>query len=184
MSIVGEIVGLFERLGDETYGEGVTQLAHALQSAWLAEREGASAAEVAAALLHDIGHLLHSAGTDAAERGIDTRHEEAGARWLADAFGPEVSEPVRLHVSAKRYLCAVRPGYAQSLSAASQLSLTLQGGVMGAREVAEFEAGPYWESAVRLRLWDDEAKVVGLHTPPLSHFVPFVAAVVVRRPGA
>ena len=133
-----------------------------------------------AALLHDVGHLLHGLPEDVAERGVDGRHEEAGARWLRDVFGPAVAEPVRLHVAAKRYLCAVEPGYRAALSAASELSLQLQGGPFTADEVRRFEREPYWDSAVAVRRWDDGAKVPGLRTPGLEHYRSRLQAVLDR----
>jgi phosphonate degradation associated HDIG domain protein len=158
------------RGGDEYHGESVTQLEHALQCAALAESDGQPASVIAAALLHDVGHLLHGYGEDYLERGVNDRHEELGSRFLWHAFGPAVTEPVRLHVPAKRYLCAVRPGYSAALSPASIRSLELQGGPMTAPEVAEFEGHPHFRAAVAVRAYDDRAKVVGLITPPHAHF--------------
>jgi predicted HD phosphohydrolase len=129
-----------------------------------------------AALLHDIGHLLHNHGQGCATRGIDDRHEELGVRFLARAFGTEVTEPVRLHVAAKRYLCAAEPAYLGRLSAASVRSLELQGGPMSADEVGEFERNPYSTAALVVRRYDDAAKVVGLATPPLAHFRKYLEA--------
>jgi phosphonate degradation associated HDIG domain protein len=165
-----------ERGGAEYHGEAVSQSEHALQAAHFAEQGGGPAELVAAALLHDVGHLLHGHGEDCAERGIDDRHEDLGVRLLAQAFGPAVTEPVRLHVAAKRYLTAVRPDYLAALSPASVRSLDLQGGPMTAAEAAEFEANPHHAAAVKLREYDDRAKVVGLVTPPLSHFRPYLEA--------
>jgi phosphonate degradation associated HDIG domain protein len=168
---LARIETLFATRGsDEYHGEAVSQIEHALQSAMLAETEGAPVAEIAAALLHDIGHLLHGHGEDAAERGIDDAHEALGQRFLEKAFRPDVTEPVRLHVAAKRYLAATRPEYAAKLSPASARSLELQGGPMSPEECRRFEAMPFSESALRLRIWDDEAKVPGLPTPPLAHY--------------
>jgi phosphonate degradation associated HDIG domain protein len=169
--ILDRIETLFQERGaDDYHGEAVTQLEHALQAAMAAEAEGATATLVAAALLHDIGHLLQRHGDHAAEQGIDDRHEDLGERFLARYFGPAVAEPVRLHVAAKRYLCAVDPAYAQALSPASRLSLQLQGGPMSSAERTEFESHPHYADAVRLRRWDDRAKVPGLSTPVLSHY--------------
>lgn len=135
MTIVDEIMDLFSRRGAAAYhGEAVSQTEHALQAAELAEREGAADNLVAAALLHDVGHLLDGQDEDLADRGLDGRHEEAGCSWLAAYFGPNVTEPIRLHVAAKRYLCAVDPGYLAGLSPSSSLSLSLQGGPMEAEE--------------------------------------------------
>ena len=133
-------------------------------------RSGSAPALVVAALLHDVGHLLHGLGEDIAQQGVDGQHEEVGEAWLRTHFPPAVTEPVRLHVSAKRYLCATDPRYASTLSPASQQSLLLQGGNMTPQEVTDFEGNPFWEDAVRLRYWDDTAKVVGLEVPPLSHY--------------
>ncbi len=171
MTIVDTILDLFARRGAAAYhGEPVSQAEHALQAADLAEREGAPDRLVVAALLHDLGHLLDGQDEDLADRGVDGRHEEAGCAWLARHFGPEVTEPVRLHVAAKRYLCAVSPSYLDGLSPASRLSLTLQGGVMNDQEQAEFVSNPAHDDAVRLRYYDDTAKVPGLDVPGLEHY--------------
>ena len=156
--LLAEIEGLFAAHGHETYGEGVTQEEHGLQAAALAEREGAPDALVVAALLHDIGHFLELADDAYGYH----KHDRSGGDWLASRFGPEVSEPARLHVAAKRYLCAVDPGYLGTLSAASIHSLGKQGGPMSAAEAAEFARHPHVDAAVRLRRWDDGGKVEGL----------------------
>lgn len=179
MNVVDEIVSLFEHQGETSYfGESVSQAEHALQAAYLAEQEGAPDALVVAALLHDVGHLLHGQGEGVAERGVDARHEVVGEEWLARRFGPEVTEPVRLHVAAKRYLCAVEPDYAEELSPASARSLALQGGPMTPEEVHDFEQNRYFYDAVRLRRWDDRAKVPGLEVPGLAHYLKRLAAAV------
>ncbi len=180
MNVIDRIVGLFETRGGSEYGgEAVTQLEHALQAARLAEQESGSDALVVAALLHDVGHLLHDLPEDAPEAGIDDHHENAAANFLGRHFPPPVTEPVRLHVAAKRYLCAVDPTYLESLSEPSRVSLGLQGGPMSGDEVASFDANPYAADAVRLRRWDDAAKVRGLSTPALADFIDRVRRVVV-----
>lgn len=180
-SVVDEIMDIFAKQGDDLYfGENVSQLEHALQAAHQAEQEGASNALVVAALLHDIGHLVHSFGEDVAEQGVDARHEEEGERWLACHFLPEVTEPIRLHVAAKRYLCAMEPGYQARLSEASVKSLFLQGGPFTPEEVAEFEGNPHFRQALRLRHWDDEAKIVGLVVPGLAHYRARIEAALSR----
>uniref|UniRef100_A0A7C2P853 HD domain-containing protein n=1 Tax=Schlesneria paludicola TaxID=360056 RepID=A0A7C2P853_9PLAN len=172
------VLELFRQRGGSLYGgEAVTEQEHALQAAWLAEQAGAPPALIVAALLHDIGHLLHNLPEDAPDHGIDDRHEHSGASWLRRYFGPEVAEPVRLHVAAKRYLCAVEPRYLQQLSAPSQLSLRLQGGAMSPEEVHDFERHPHAQAAVRLRHWDDAAKIAGLETPLLEHFARYFTQV-------
>ncbi len=171
MDIVDTIFALFARVGGAAYlGEAVSQLEHALQAARRAEAAGANDALVAAALLHDIGHLLQGLPETIAQQGIDERHEQGGAAWLERHFGPAVTAPVRLHVAAKRYLCAVDPAYRAQLSAASQRSLELQGGPFGADAVRRFEQEPHAQAAVALRRWDDEAKVPGLAVPELEHY--------------
>lgn len=173
------IAELIELRADGQYGLAeINQRQHALQAAWLAERQGCPASLIAAALLHDIGHMIHDLGHDAAEKGVDDKHEVLGHEFLAAMFGPDVTEPVRLHVAAKRYLCAVEPDYFSRLSRDSVVSLALQGGPMSAAEVAEFEAVPQYRAAVQLRRFDEQAKVKGLQTPPASHFLPYVAQVI------
>lgn len=175
MTVTEQILALFEaRGGEEYFGEAVSQLEHALQCGTLAQEARAPAELVVASLLHDIGHLLHEEGEDAAQRGLDTRHEEDGDRWLATRFPPSVTEPVRLHVAAKRYLCAREAEYLLALSPASKLSLELQGGPMSEDEASEFEANPFYAEAVRLRRWDDQAKVVDLKTPDMASFAVLI----------
>lgn len=171
MNIIDRIFHLFEEKGNGAYfGEAVTETEHALQSAHLAEQSGAESPLIAAALLHDVGHLLHGLPEDLADRGIDGRHEEEGAAWLQRFFGSQVVDPVRLHVAAKRYLCAIDPDYQAALSAASQRSLLLQGGPMSPEEIHDFEQEPWFRSAVAVRRWDDQAKVPGLAVPGLEHY--------------
>jgi phosphonate degradation associated HDIG domain protein len=185
MSLIDRVFALFGEKGRAAYlGEAVTQTEHALQCANLAEQAGADGALIAAALLHDVGHLLHGLLEDAAERGIDGRHEHAGADWLERHFGPAVVGPVRLHVAAKRYLCAVEPTYLASLSPASRLSLALQGGPMLVEEARAFEGQTEATAAVALRRWDDEAKVPGLAVPGLEHYLEHLDAALARREGA
>lgn len=183
-AVLARIESLFaERGGGEYHGEAVTQLEHALQAASMAEADGHPPALIAAALLHDVGHLLHGHGEDYLDHGVNDRHEDLGARFLAKAFGAEVVEPIRLHVPAKRYLCAARPDYFASLSPASVCSLELQGGSMSADEAREFEAHPQFAAAVALREYDDRAKVVGLITPPLAHFRKYLEAAARAEPS-
>jgi gamma-butyrobetaine dioxygenase len=174
---IAAIVDLLEQLGGSAYlGEPVTQLAHALQAAAAAEQAGAPPALVAAALLHDVGHLLPAAESPGT-------HEEVGARWLARFFGPEVVEPIRLHVPAKRYLCFAEADYRAGLSAASLVSLRVQGGPFTAQEAERFRRGPHAEAALALRRWDEAAKVPGLATPGLAHFRPCLEAVLLSPLG-
>jgi phosphonate degradation associated HDIG domain protein len=172
-----EIFEVFERRGAGDYGgERITQLQHALQCAGLAESAGADAALISAALLHDIGHLVHGLGQAPAAQGIDDRHEIRGGEWLSRWFGEHVTEPVRLHVSAKRYLTAIDPGYFATLSPASVRSLQLQGGPFSPALAARFIALPGAAAAVRLRRWDEAAKASGRATAALDHFRPYLEA--------
>ncbi len=174
--ILDEIKRLLEHKASGRYGLTlINQQQHALQAATLAERDAHGDALVVAALLHDIGHMVHDLGDNPADAGIDDRHEELGHAWLITHFGPEVTEPVRLHVAAKRYLCAVEADYFAKLSPDSVKSLALQGGPMSAEEVAAFEALPHHAAAVQLRRYDEQAKVKGLETSPVTHFMPAVA---------
>lgn len=175
-SIIDQIFAAFRKYGQQTYGEQVTMTAHMLQSAVFAERDGASNTLIAAALLHDYGHLIHDLPEDIAEQGIDAIHEEVGADHLAAYFEPAVTEPGRLHVAAKRYLCAVDPAYFDGLSPASVQSLALQGGPFTADEVHAFEQNPHFEDAIRLRRYDDLGKEPTMQTPDLEHYRPVLLA--------
>jgi gamma-butyrobetaine dioxygenase len=174
--IINDIFARFHQHGHQSYGERVTQLEHSLQAAYFAEQQGAKSTLIAAALLHDVGHLLHDLGEDIADRGIDAIHEQIGGEFLEQHFIPAVAEPARLHVAAKRYLCAVDPDYFATLSPASVQSLALQGGPMNAAEVKAFEALPFYEDAVHLRRFDDLGKVPEMQTPDLEHFRPYLEA--------
>lgn len=160
------LINLYTHHAQGIYGgEAVTQLEHALQCAQLARNDGADDALISAALLHDVGHLLD--GDDALQP-----HERLAGRTLQQLFGRDVIEPIRLHVDAKRYLCTVDPTYHAGLSNASRLSLVRQGGPFSSVQTAEFIMQPHAVEAVRLRRWDDAAKVSGMPTPSLEHFLP------------
>ena len=174
---IADLATLLDRNGRHRYGlTDINQIEHALQAAWLAEKAGDPPSLITAALLHDIGHMVHDLGENPAAEGIDDKHEDVGTAYLADRFGPEVTEPVRLHVAAKRYLCGKEADYFAKLSSDSVLSLSLQGGPMSADELAGFEGLPYWQDAVKLRRYDDLAKIKALATPDVTHFLPAVAA--------
>ena len=167
--MIDSIFTLFERFGGEHYGENASQLQHALQCAQLAREHGCEDGLVAASLLHDIGQFLNGAGDAAASQQRDARHEIIGAAFLSRGFDRDVTEPVRLHVDAKRYLCTIEAGYEASLSDASLLSLRLQGGKMTLAELKAFATEPFGRQAVLLRRFDDAGKrpdwvVPGLET--------------------
>lgn len=151
---------LFQDRGRKNYGEQITMQEHMLQSAWFAKQQQESPELILACLFHDIGHLLHKYGDTIADEGIDGFHEQMGADFLKKYFSESVSEPVRLHVDAKRYLCHAKEGYYEKLSDASKHSLTLQGGAMDATEAKQFESGPYFEAALRLRTYDEMGKLI------------------------
>lgn len=174
---LADICVLFARKGGRAYdGEPVTQIEHALQTAARAEEAGASPALITAALLHDLGHMLNDQGESPTLRGLDDLHQFVALPFLRGVFANDVLTPIQLHVDAKRYLCATRPDYYEALSADSQRSLALQGGIFSAEQAAAFIAQPHAHDAVRVRLWDDLAKIEGLPTPPLAHFVAALEA--------
>ncbi len=178
-TIVSFLADVFERRGAENYlGEKVTMAAHMLQGAALAEQEGAPDELVAAALLHDIGHFTSEFGAYSPDDIIDKYHDAAGAQVLKPFFPPVVTECVRLHVAAKRYLCATNPGYLDQLSAASMHSLSLQGGAMEQEEVSAFESKPFHKEAVKVRKWDDEGKVAGTATNSFGDYTNLLQKVV------
>jgi phosphonate degradation associated HDIG domain protein len=171
-----DIEEIFARHGNLAYtGEPVTQLEHALQSAQHAEREGAGDALVTAALLHDLGHMLNRLGETPTERGLDDQHQYFALPFLRPLFPRAVLEPIRLHVDAKRALCALEAGYYETLSADSRRSLELQGGVLDAQAAVAFSRKPFARDAMRLRRWDDAAKKAGAQTPALSHYLQVAA---------
>ena len=182
MGPIERIFACFDRHGGDEYGgERVRQVEHALQCAALAEAADAPSTLIAAALLHDIGHLIHDLGDSPAARGIDDRHEALGGKWLAQWFGEAVTEPVHLHVKAKRYLTATDPAYLATLSAGSVRSLELQGGPFTPELAVGFIGLPHAADAVRLRRWDEGAKVAGRKTPDLAHFRPYLEASLASR---
>ena len=174
---ISDICILFARKGGRAYdGEPVTQLEHALQAASRAELSGATPAIVTAALLHDLGHLLNDQGDTPTLRGVDDVHQYAALPFLRGLFDEDVLAPIKLHVDAKRYLCATRTEYYDALSVDSKRSLTLQGGIFTRAQADAFIAQPHARDAVDVRLWDDLAKIAGAPTPPLAHYVPVMEA--------
>ncbi|MBN9087848.1 MAG: HD domain-containing protein [Reyranella sp.] len=172
-----ELLDIFVGRATRRYGlSEINQLQHALQCAAHAEADGAPPATVLAALLHDVGHMIHTLGENPAGRGIDDAHEQLGADWLAQRFGPEVSEPVRLHVAAKRYLCTVEPDYFGKLAPDSVRSLKLQGGLMSAAQLETFRAHPQHVEAVRVRRFDEAAKDPRASTPDFDYYLRHVEA--------
>ena len=164
--VADNLIVLFRELGQEPYGEHITQEEHAIQCAALAEHQDAPDSLVLAALLHDVGHLIEQADDAFGHH----KHDRSGADYLSRFYGPEVTEPVRLHVTAKRYLCAVEPGYQEKLSPASAYTLSKQGGPMNEEDVVSFEQNPGFRDAVRLRRWDEGGKVEGLEIKPFEAY--------------
>ena len=178
-----DVLKLLENRGDSQYGgEPVTQLEHALQCAALAEAEGASPELIIAALLHDVGHLLHDLPDDASDTGVDDHHERSGNQFLKGIFPQAVTEPVRLHVAAKRYLCTIDETYLRTLSRPSVVSFEIQGGKMTPDEMENFAGCAYAEDSVKLRRWDDAAKDPTASPPPLSHFESILRLVALDEP--
>jgi phosphonate degradation associated HDIG domain protein len=174
------IFGLFERHGQDAYGEDISQLQHALQCAELARRDGAAPAIIAAALLHDVGQLIDDAGHAAERHGRDARHEAIGYDILSRMFGDDVAMPVRLHVDAKRYLCAIDAAYQGQLSRASTISLALQGGPMDPAEAEAFANHRYFAAAIRLRRYDDDGKRPDWAVPDLASYRDLLTGLVQR----
>ncbi len=171
-----DVLSTYNQFGHRKYGESVTELQHALQCATFAEQAGEKPVVVAACLLHDYGHLCHNLGEDVADHGIDARHENIGANLLSGLFDNEIVEAARLHVAAKRYLCWKESEYLESLSAASQKSLELQGGPMNDQEAQAFECHPYYETAIRVRRYDDLGKMADMKTPDLESYRSLLAS--------
>jgi phosphonate degradation associated HDIG domain protein len=178
-NIVAFIGDIFERRGAESYlGERVTMSEHMLQGAQLAEHAGATDELVAAALLHDIGHYTNEFPEDALAQGIDNHHDEAGAKVLERFFPDVVTDCVRFHVAAKRYLCATDPDYFGKLSDASVHTLNLQGGPMKEAEVREFSQNANIGPIVQVRYWDDQGKDPAVTAPDFWHYAPMLQRVV------
>lgn len=178
-TIVDFLADVFERRGGEEYlGEPVTMAQHMLQGATLAEQAGLPEEIVVAALLHDIGHFTGEFGTFTMADTEDRFHEDAGAELLERFFPPVITDCVKYHVAAKRYLCATRPEYFRRLSPASVHSLGLQGGPMNASEVAEFEKNPNLAAIIQVRYLDEAGKRADMVTPGFAHFAPMVRRMV------
>ena len=184
-TIVAFLGSIFERRGSEEYlGEPVSMGEHMLQGAAIAEQNGQPEEIIVGALLHDIGHFTSEFGTFTMDDTEDRHHEDAGAEVLERFFPTVITDCVRYHVAAKRYLCATRPDYFRRLSEASVHSLKLQGGPMSAVEVADFEKNPNLKEIVAVRYLDDAGKRAGMETPDYWHFAPMVQRMVDRHCGA
>ncbi|WP_422376017.1 (R)-1-hydroxy-2-trimethylaminoethylphosphonate oxygenase [Roseibium sp.] len=183
-TIVAFLGDIFERCGDEEYlGEPVTMAQHMLQGATLAERNGLEEDIIVGALLHDIGHFTSEFGTFSMNDTEDRHHEEAGADVLSRFFPDVITDCVRYHVAAKRYLCATKPDYFKRLSDASIHSLNLQGGPMNDEEVREFEKNPNLKQIIQVRYLDEAGKQPDMETPDFWHFAPMVQRIVDRHLG-
>ncbi|WP_228566116.1 HD domain-containing protein [Nocardia sp. SYP-A9097] len=178
---------LFESEGAKDYlGEQVSMATHMLQTARVARESGAAAALIVAAVVHDVGHFSGAMSGRELMRGNDNRHDAVAAQWLSQWFDAAVTEPVRLHVAAKRYLCATDPAYYDLLSEASKYTMSVQGGDMSAAEVTAFAAEPYCESATALRRFDDAGKDPDAPVPTLADFRAEIEAMdrTLRSPAA
>lgn len=170
---LSEVLGLLYRRGQNQYGmEAINQLEHALQCADLAEKAGETPETVVASLLHDLGHLLAAEREGVKEHNTDQDdlHQYMALPFIRTLFPDAVLEPIRLHVDAKRYLCFIDAAYWADLSPASKRSLELQGGVFNEAEAQAFMALPFAAEAVRLRRYDDLAKVPAKVVPDLAHY--------------
>ncbi len=183
-NIVAFLGDIFTRRGGEEYlGEPVTMAQHMLQGAMIAEQNGLDEEIIVGALLHDIGHFTSEFGTYTPEDTEDRHHEDAGAAVLAPFFPPAVTDCVKYHVAAKRYLCATKPDYAARLSQASAHTLALQGGPMSTDEVAAFRDNPNLEKIIQVRYLDEAGKRADMETPDFGHFAPMVQRIVDKHCG-
>ena len=183
-NVVDKLDALFAAIAGTSYlGEPITVAEHMLQSAACARRDGADDALIAAALLHDVGYYVDPAPDNANETDRSKRHDLAAARILAPVLPAGVTEPIRLHVDAKRYLCAIEPAYYDKLSDASKHTMRLQGGVMKADETEAFAGEAYCEDAVRLRRWDDEGKTPDVAVPGFDAYRTMLEALKRDRTG-
>jgi gamma-butyrobetaine dioxygenase len=180
-SSVAELFALYESQGHRSYGEDVTALEHALQCAALAFNDGAERNLVAAALFHDVGWLLAAEVEDDDIASVSDDHAALGARILSPLFGPDVAQPVALHVMAKRWRCTIEPEYFDELSEASQITFIAQGGPLNTDERSRFEAHPGFAAAMALRSWDDRAKIPDLHVPTLEYYRPMAEEIAAHR---
>ncbi|MEO5974790.1 MAG: HD domain-containing protein [Ilumatobacteraceae bacterium] len=179
IDVIARLADVFRRRGSDSYlGETVTMSEHMLQAAALAEDEGADESLIAAALLHDVGHFADELSAYSPSDTIDKRHDIVGAQLLEPYFDQRIVDAVRLHVAAKRYLCATNSEYLSVLSKASVHTLGLQGGPMSPDEIVEFEGYGGSRDAVRIRLWDDRAKVSGVVTPTFEEYLPLLRQVI------
>ncbi len=180
---VDEIFELFARDGHKNYGEGVDVTTHGIETAVFAQRDGATDEMVAAALLHDIGHLIaDEQGTERFDMEVDDDdHEAIGGRILSRIFGPRVAQPVAMHVTAKRWRCTVEPSYHDQLSPTSRATLKAQGGLLDTEDVARFEAHPGFDDAVALRTYDDLGKDPDMVIPDLASFRPLLERLAASR---
>ena len=179
---VQQIFSVFQERGSRHYGENVSELEHALQTAEFARQAGESDAIVLSCLLHDYGHMLHDLGEEIAHQGVDPKHEEIGAALLKDLFPEEILEPVRQHVAAKRYLCWKTPDYAQGLSESTRLSLQLQGGPMNVAEAMQFESNPHLDACLKVRRYDDMGKVPSMKTAVLESYRELIERFLLSNP--
>ncbi|MDX1739056.1 MAG: phosphodiesterase [Alphaproteobacteria bacterium] len=170
-NLVDFLIEMFNTAGQAEYlGEAISQSDHMLQCAVVADQFDAPDHLILASLLHDVGHFMHDYDMDCADHGIDSQHEDVAADFLKDFYPPSVTEPIRMHVDAKRYLCAVEDDYFDKLSEASVHSLNLQGGIMNDEEVAKFSDNPHLEDALNLRRFEEAGKSVGVDTPKIETY--------------
>jgi len=176
--IIDEIVEMFDKYGNKKFGEAVSLREHMLQTAFLAEQDAASQPLIAASLLHDIGYFIIY--DKQIEQILEPKHERIGADYLSQYFYEEITGPIRFHILAKRYKCANNPEYVKNLSSESLNTLEQQGGPLSEYDRKNFEYHLHFASSVRLRLWDDKAKIPGIETPNLEHFIPCLKAGLIR----
>ena len=169
MSIVEKIISSYLKNKSLYIGEKVTVSEHMIQTAMLAEKVNSSSNLICSSLLHDYGHFILENPYDLVNKEKDGKHEDLGYEFLKKYFLKDVLGPIKYHVKAKKYL-ARNKHYYETLSKASKVSLKLQGGIMSNNEAKEFENNEFFESSIKLRKFDENAKKVGLKIKSINEY--------------
>ena len=179
MNIVDKIINKYKSNKDLYIGEKITISEHMIQTAMLAEQNNSSKSLVCASLLHDYGHFIVDDPDLMVSKSLDGKHENIAYDFLKNYFKPEVVEPIKLHVQAKRYLCREK-SYWNALSEASKVSLKLQGGVMNDSEAKKFISCKFHDKAILLRKYDDEGKMPNIKTKKIEDYRNLINSQLVR----
>ena len=169
MHIVDEIINKYQNNISLYIGEKVTMTEHMIQTAMVAEENHSAEPLVCACLLHDYGHFIIKDPDQLVLKSQDGKHENIAFNFLKNYFKPEVVEPIKLHVQAKRYLCR-NQSYWNILSEASKVSLKLQGGIMDDDEAKKFISLKFHDDAILLRKYDDEGKIPNIKMKKIEDY--------------